>query len=278
MQKAGFTLIELSIVLVIIGLIVGAILIGQSLINTAALRATIGQIEKYNSAVNTFRGKYNCLPGDCPAVQASQLGFFTITACGNIDGVFGCGDGNGLINDGENTNLAQGECILLWRQLSDANLIDGTYGFNLGAQGYPSSYHVDQYYPAAKLGRGNYITAGSNSSTNFWAIAGLTSISLPYFTGAAEITPLEAVNIDQKVDDGLPNTGLVQARSGIEQAYYFPPLDDLDANSAATWASTSQPGNCITMGTAATDPTAIYNTNASSGGDTPACAIRLRWN
>ena len=49
-MKRGFTLIELSIVLVIIGLIVGGILVGQDLINAAAIRAQIAQVEKYQTA------------------------------------------------------------------------------------------------------------------------------------------------------------------------------------------------------------------------------------
>ena len=57
-KSAGFTLIELSIVLVIIGLIIGGVLVGRDLIAAAQVRAQISQIEKYQTAVNTFRGKY----------------------------------------------------------------------------------------------------------------------------------------------------------------------------------------------------------------------------
>jgi hypothetical protein len=49
----------MSVVLVIIGLLVGGVLVGQNLIAAAGLRATISQIEKYNTAANTFRGKYD---------------------------------------------------------------------------------------------------------------------------------------------------------------------------------------------------------------------------
>lgn len=60
-KNNGFMLIELSIALVVIGLIVGGVLVGQDLINAAAVRAQISQIEKYNTAVNTFREKYGYL-------------------------------------------------------------------------------------------------------------------------------------------------------------------------------------------------------------------------
>src|SRR3984885_3925644 len=72
--QACFTLIELSIVLVIIGLIVGGVLVGQDLIKAAEIRATVSQIEKYNTAANTFQTKYNALPGDVPAAQAASFG------------------------------------------------------------------------------------------------------------------------------------------------------------------------------------------------------------
>jgi prepilin-type N-terminal cleavage/methylation domain-containing protein len=73
--RRGFTLIELSIVLVIIGLLVGGVLVGQDLIRSAAVRATVRQIEKYNQSVNAFRGKYNAIPGDMNAATAANFGF-----------------------------------------------------------------------------------------------------------------------------------------------------------------------------------------------------------
>ena len=64
MKQKAFTLIELSIVLVIIGLIVGGVLVGQDLIKAAEIRAQVSQLEKFNTAVNTFHVKYNDIPGD----------------------------------------------------------------------------------------------------------------------------------------------------------------------------------------------------------------------
>jgi len=74
-NESGFTLIELSIVIVIIALIVGGVLVGQDLISAAAARAQISQIEKYQTAVYTFQGKYGYLPGDISDSTASQFGF-----------------------------------------------------------------------------------------------------------------------------------------------------------------------------------------------------------
>jgi type II secretory pathway pseudopilin PulG len=93
-QSGGFTLIELSIMLVIIGLIIGGVLVGQSLISAATVRAQITQIEKYNTAANTFYGKYGYLPGDIPDPTASSFGF----ASRGVNA--GEGDGNGVIESG----------------------------------------------------------------------------------------------------------------------------------------------------------------------------------
>src|SRR5580700_6487564 len=80
-SRRGFTLIEMSIVLVIIGLIVGGVLVGQSLINAAAVRAQVSQIEQLKSATMTFKAKYDNLPGDISPTHLTQFG---LTAPGFI--------------------------------------------------------------------------------------------------------------------------------------------------------------------------------------------------
>lgn len=95
-HQSGFTLIELSIVLVIIGLIVGGVLVGQDLILAAEMRSQVERVKKFEIAFNTFRLKYNCIPADC---SSSKLSIFGMSSGG--------GDGNGIIDASvENENYA----------------------------------------------------------------------------------------------------------------------------------------------------------------------------
>ena len=120
--SSGFTLIELSIVLVIIGLIVGGVLVAQDLIKAAETRSQLAQLEKYSTAINSFRNKYGYLPGDIPEPYASR---FSFQPRGTNPGE---GDGNGFIKGYTNFCGAMGistlgEGILFWSDLSSANLI-----------------------------------------------------------------------------------------------------------------------------------------------------------
>jgi prepilin-type N-terminal cleavage/methylation domain-containing protein len=129
-DDAGFTLIELSIVLVIIGLIVGGVLVGQDLIKAAEVRATISQVEKFNTAVNTFYGKFGYLPGDVPQTVATQFGLPARGSycCSGISG-----NGNGYIDGmgayyGSSGSSECGEPLMAWVDLTiGGNLIEGAF-------------------------------------------------------------------------------------------------------------------------------------------------------
>jgi hypothetical protein len=117
-------------VLVIIGLVVGGVLVGQNLISAAQIRAQITQIEKYNSAVNTFKGKFNALPGDMRPEIATQYGFSVGTNCGS--GAQGLRDGNGLLETAGTFTLGQtyGETGLFWQDITSSasgGLIEGQF-------------------------------------------------------------------------------------------------------------------------------------------------------
>lgn len=103
----GFTLVEIAIVLVIIGLLIGGVLKGQAMIQNAKVKAVAKQADEMRAAVMTFYDKYGVYPGDenLAAVPAA--------------GGDGTGNGNGLIEAAERFEV--------FRDLSLAGLISGTY-------------------------------------------------------------------------------------------------------------------------------------------------------
>lgn len=209
--KNGFTLIELSIVLVIIGLIVGGILTGQDLISAAAQRAQIAQIEKYNTAVHTFQVKYGYLPGDIPNPYATNFGFQPRGT------VIGSGDGDGFLLS--NGSQSEGEMVVFWVDLSTAGLIDA--GLNTASEISQSGPYTPQLYdPLAKIGNGNYVYTMAGSywngynvldGFNYFFVSAVTSANggNGLMDSNLTMTVQQAYNIDKKTDDGLPMSGNV---------------------------------------------------------------------
>ncbi|MGC2854826.1 prepilin-type N-terminal cleavage/methylation domain-containing protein [Novispirillum sp. DQ9] len=129
--ERGFTLIELSIVLVIIGLLIGGILQGQEMINNTRLKSTVAQVDAITAAVQTFQDKYRALPGDAPNAVSTVLGATVLGA--------GVANGDGIIEAAAAGAVALGttaianstESAVVFNQLAAANLLQGVD--NLGA-------------------------------------------------------------------------------------------------------------------------------------------------
>lgn len=109
-HQRGFTLVEIAIVLVIIGLLLGGILKGQELITSARVRNLANQIEGIKAAFFGFQDRYRALPGDFRLASSQIAGASQ--------------DGNG---DGR---ILGTESIATWDHLSHAGFINGTYTFN----------------------------------------------------------------------------------------------------------------------------------------------------
>lgn len=213
-SEAGFTLVELAIVLVIIGLIIGGILKGQELIESARLKSTLTDIDAIRAATATFQDKYGGLPGDYFEGQA-QLGTpngitWTTPAC---DGSNQRCDGDGLI-EGNGTN---NETLLFWQHLALGNMISG---IEVGAAPDNS---MGAGIPSAAIGGGLAVQYQNISGrTTHWMRLG-TGNNLT--TGVA--TGLQADTIDSKIDDGRPATGSVRVTTGacINSGEYDPSGD-----------------------------------------------------
>lgn len=269
-QNQGFTLIELSIVLVIIGLIVGGVLVGQDLIKAAETRATLAQIEKYNTAVNTFKTKYNGIPGDLIYTDAASFGF-SAGSNGQCGGqAQGMRDGNGLI-DGfpAPAQYYQGfdEPELFWADLSVAGFLDTQIPngnappiecADLTNATTLSSTMIGEYLPLAKLGRGNYVYVYEYGGINWFGIGAVTGFGNAWAV-ATTLPVIQAYNIDKKIDDGLPQSGSVQTNYVFNRSMVSNPPN----------------GNPDTASTCYNNSTNTYSTNIS-GGSNPNCALSFK--
>jgi prepilin-type N-terminal cleavage/methylation domain-containing protein len=215
----AFTLLEMSIVLVIIGLIIGGILIGRDLIRAYELRSVMTDIARFKTAVNAFKIKYGQLPGDfnkaesiwgsdanCPDTAYSATPH---TATCN-------GDGNGQIY------YAAREIYRFWQQLANAGLIEGAFTGTRGPSNLIQAV-IGLNVPASKIAGGGYTVyageiSGWPADTN-WYTDVQTILGNPIYFGSVSgpneftrwpiISTVDAYNIDSKMDDGYPGTGKV---------------------------------------------------------------------
>lgn len=255
-SQKGFTLVELAIVLVIIGLIVSGVLVGQDLIKAAELRATVRQHQEFQVAVNTFSGKYNGIPGDTDSDKfglcdgdGNSPANCNITNAGTAD--TGCdgeanrGDGDGLIedNNGGAVTLHNGEISCFWAQLTTPGkeLVKGVYdGFSAAVGAGAVNDGVGSNIPAMKTT--NFGWSVFNDGTDNWFITGVIGSQADDFYDTAEpFIPLDAYDIDSKIDDGVPTAGNVVAVNGQATGTPDPDLQTgADFTSAGVSATTCQ--------------------------------------
>ena len=290
----GFTLIELSIVIVIIGLVVGGIVVGRELIKGAEIRAMLSQKDRYMLAVNIFKQKYNAIPGNMLPTQAAQFSFFAFTGINAGKTYFG--SGNGLIAGWPEVSCFF-ECGAFWAQLSDAELIEPT-GATLfddtssGCTGVPTgelcwNQAQAQYMPKSKYGKGYFGVSGIAYSRHFWRNGNLDQTKNMFYLGKPaagtsifepNMSAAEAYSIDLKMDDGNPNTGkfLVSVYRLNNSPNFF---SVLGLSVATYWSATTSAGaNICTFGGAnAYDTTAQYNSDPANGGDNSTCIPAFVW-
>ncbi len=204
----GFTLVELSVVLVIIGLIIGGIMTGRDLLKSSIIRAQISQIENYTYAVSAFSDKYANLPGDITPDIATPAGM-TVRS-----GATDHGDGDGQVAAscaiGENFGC---ESALFWSDLSHEKLIKENFTAATDGSVTAGADTVEDYLPRGKI-KGSLLMARwyTQLQSNTFRFFNASTYAAGVETGAgASSTPQEASSIDMKMDDGKPLTGLVMA-------------------------------------------------------------------
>lgn len=222
----GFSLVELSIVLVILGLLTGGILAGQSLIRAAEMRGVTSEINRYINATYTFRDKYGALPGDMPnatrfwgthAGSATTTGYDATCAGQTTAGTGtvtcnGTGDGNVGV-----TGSQEYERFRYWQHLANAGLIEGSYSGVRGSAGVDDP-DIGVNVPASRLSSVGYYmlnmpTAHADffpgTQGNLMTVGTETAV---WTLGAGAIKPEEMWGIDTKMDDGKPAYGRIRNR------------------------------------------------------------------
>lgn len=245
-RKKGFTLVELAIVLVIVGLLIGGIVSAQSMIQSSRITSQASQIGQFDAGVANFKQKYNYLPGDAPA--------------------FG-GDGNGRIT-GKDTGypyrIVKFNCETgnFWNNLFPDDYVTTSCSAGTGANALFSG--SSKNVVPAKMGGKNtfFIASAANQQgddydaiynenyyimvNNDYKASTTTGFFFPTANVAADkkpTKPLELKALDTKIDDGLATTGYVTSGwfiVGSSGTNSMPVNDDgSGAISCVTWSATA---------------------------------------
>jgi len=208
-RAQGFTLVELSIVIIIIGFLIAGIAAGTSLIKQAEINSVVTDLQGYQTAYNNFILRYSAIPGDMKNAEtywpAGATGCsVTATQCN--------GDGDGLITMGF---AVPSEVQSAWRELALANMISAGItviptGGNVG-----EDYILGSTVPVSKVTGAGYLMAGAGSDLGNIAVSPWTDgVTNATFIGKvdslggldnAALKPEDAFNMDKKIDDGTVN-------------------------------------------------------------------------
>jgi prepilin-type N-terminal cleavage/methylation domain-containing protein len=209
-KQQGFTLVEIAIVLVIIGLLLGGILKGQEMITQAKIKNVIADFSGISAAYHGYVDRYKKIPGDDPCAGSTNSAV-TVGNCGTTTGRWtgaSHGDGNGIVAGTYQSATATDESRLWWDHLRRAGFVSGT---------------GDQQPFNALTGMIG-VQTGNAAATPAAALGGFTGIIIC----SANLPDKVAIAADTQMDDGVPNNGNVR---GVLQTS---PNPDVSAATAAT--------------------------------------------
>jgi len=189
-RQTGFTLVEIAIVLVIIGLLLGGVLKGQELIENAKIKSLRNDFNGISAAFYAYQDRYGALPGDDNLADNTNRGWVDSAA----------GSGNGELANNNAFDAGNSENQFFWQHLRYSGLISGNpAGTTNNAGGRSNPTHAYN----GKLGVSN--------TTAAWGLG------LPgHIVCAGSVPGKAAQSVDAAFDDGRPNSGQVRAIAGVD--------------------------------------------------------------
>ena len=206
-RQAGFTLVEIAIVLVIIGLLLGGVLKGQEMIENAKVKSAVSDMRGVTAAYNSYVDRFRRLPGDDGPTLAALTprggSWANITAAGNNTGVLQITPAQVFTGGGEGAAF--------WQHLRASGFIAGNPA-DAGAAAIPRNAFN------GLMGVGNNTTA-------------ITGMPLGLSTCLGQVPGKAARQIDTQIDDGNPATGSVRSTVGVAGTNTVPGVGSLIAYS-----------------------------------------------
>ncbi len=190
--QAGFSLVEIAIVLVIVGLILGGVFKGQALIDSARVRSLSTDVSGIRAAWYSFQDRYRSIPGDFSNAQTQ------------IDSAAMQGNGNGRIDDST-------ERAAVWQQMALAGFISGSFNGKQNGAGSASDVECAEGTCPQNPFSGYYKISYSAQA------ADVDGLAHEIFTGAQ--IPVNILSqLDRKLDDGNPSTGRFRVHRSFKAA------------------------------------------------------------
>jgi prepilin-type N-terminal cleavage/methylation domain-containing protein len=185
-RQQGFTLVEIAIVLVIIGLLIGGVLKGQEMITNAKVSKVENDYKGITAAILAYQDRYGVLPGDDPSASTRFPGTWSAADNGNGNGVVGAG-GAGAVWNTQNNTL---ENRKIWKHLRGAGFLKGP------VDGTAASYQQPAHAFGGLIG----------FEQNLYNLSGHVIVFGGLQGNVVQI-------LEARGDDGNPSTGSVQGNA-----------------------------------------------------------------